>query len=124
MQKSPGCLQNLEHVHPMLRNMFSVRDTDTPLAGRIQKFLQNWQLITFDQNILNIVKGWEIPLHEVPSQTKCPHKINMNKQEELSTNLEIESMMKKGAIRLAIPKKDQILSNIFVTPKKGGGSDQ
>ena len=33
---------------------------------------------------------------------------------------EIESMLSKGAIREAIPKGDQFLSNVFVTPKGEG----
>ena len=45
----------------------------------------------------------------------------MNNLEEKATDLEIESMLTKGAIREAIPKRDQFLSNIFVTPK---GEDQ
>ena len=120
MQKNPGRLQNLKHVHPIIKCMFSENVIETPLAGRIKQFLQNWQLITNDPVILNIVKGWEIPLNEQPIRSKLHQQIHINKLEEKTTDLEIESMLKKGAIRLAIPKKDQILSNIFLTPKKGG----
>ena len=41
----------------------------------------------------------------------------MNKVEEQAMDLEIESMLAKGAIREAIPKETQFLSNVFVTPK-------
>ena len=34
--------------------------------------------------------------------------------------MEIESMLTKGAIRVAIPKPNQFLSNVFVTPKGEG----
>ena len=88
------------------------------MAGRIQKFLANWKIITNDPVILGIVKGWEIPLLDVPFQQKTPHGVQMNYLEEKATDLEIESMLTKGAIREAIPKRDQFLSNIFVTPKK------
>ena len=69
-------------------------------------------------HILNIVKGWEIPLLEEPVQLKEPHQIQMNNLESEATELEVDSMLKKGAIRIAIPKPEQILSNIFVRPKK------
>ena len=45
----------------------------------------------------------------------------MNKLEEQAMDKEVESMLVKGAIREAIPKGDQFLSNVFVTPK---GEDQ
>ena len=45
----------------------------------------------------------------------------MNSLAEEATNLEVENMIKKGAIREAIPKDDQFLSNIFVTPKGDEG---
>ena len=44
----------------------------------------------------------------------------MNKIEEAAMDQEIRSMLTKGAIREAIPKSDQFLSNVFVTPKGEG----
>ena len=41
----------------------------------------------------------------------------MNAIEEKAMDLEVQSMLRKGAIRVAIPKPDQFLSNIFVVPK-------
>ena len=40
--------------------------------------------------------------------------------EEAAMDQEIESMLAKGAIRKAIPKVGQFLSNVFVTPKGEG----
>ena len=74
-------------------------------------------MITHDPAILRIVKGWEIPLVEIPSQVKYPHDVQMNLVEEKAMDQEVESMLAKGAIREAIPKSDQFLSNVFVTPK-------
>ena len=70
---------------------------------------------------LDIVKGWVIPLMDSPNQTKLPHSVKMNSVEERAMDQEIESMLTKGAIREAIPKETQFLSNVFVTPK---GEDQ
>ena len=44
----------------------------------------------------------------------------MNSLEEEAMDKEVKSMLAKGAIRVAIPKTDQFLSNVFVTPKGEG----
>ena len=120
MLSTPDWLPALQYVHPDLVSLFSITHVTSPLAGRTQKFLENWKKITRDRAILDIVKGWEIPLLEAPIQGKLPQAVRMNCEEELAMDLEIESMLTKGAIREAIPKPDQFISNIFVTPKGEG----
>ena len=100
--------------------MFQTNVPDMPFAGRIKHFLPNWQKLSGNPVILNIVKGWEIPLLEEPVQLKESHQIQMKILESETTDLEVDNMLKKGAIRIAIPKPEQILSNIFVRPKKWG----
>ena len=121
MLPHPTWLSSLEHVHPMIKGIFPITEVSSPLAGRIQRFLVNWKLLTTDKNILNIVKGWEVPLMSLPIQTRLPQAIKMNSLEETVMDREVESMLAKGAIREAIPKPDQFLSNVFVTPKKEEG---
>ena len=78
MLSSPDWLPNLNHVHPALINLFPLTEVTAPQAGRTAKFLANWKLITSDRAILNIVKGWVMPLLETPSQSKIPLSIKMN----------------------------------------------
>ena len=101
----------------MIKGIFPITKITSPLAGRIQKFLANWKVLTNDKTILNIVKGWEVPLISTPKQSRLPQAIKMNSLEEEAMNKEVKSMLAKGAIRVAIPKADQFLSNVFVTPK-------
>ena len=117
MLSQPDWLTSLKHVHPTLIGIFPISKVVSPQAGRIQKFYQNWKTLSNDSEILKIVQGWEIPLLREPVQKQPPHNISMNRKEEKATDLEVESMLAKGAIREAIPKEDQFLSNIFVTPK-------
>ena len=84
------------------------------------KFLANWKIRTSDRAILDIVKGWEVPLTGPPSQICLVQAVKMDRLEERAMDQEIESMLAKGAIREAIPKSDQFLSNVFVTPKGEG----
>ena len=116
----PEWLSTLTHVHPSLRNIFPITRVESPLAGRIQKFLENWKVLTSDKHILDVVKGWVVPLLSTPIQSKIPHPVSMNYEEERAMDLEVASMLTKGAIREAIPKADQFLSNVFVTPKGEG----
>ena len=84
-------------------------------------FVENWKKLTSDRTILNVVKGWEIPLLDSPFQAKPPGEIKMSPEEMRVMDEEVEDMSMKGAIREAIPKQDQFLSNVFVTPKSDGG---
>ena len=123
MLAHPDWLPSKEAVHPSIRNLFQLSKVQSAQAGRVQKFLENWKLITSDQNILNIVKGWEIPLLDSPVQSHIPQGVRMNAIEEKAMDLEVQSMLRKGAIRVAIPKPDQFLSNIFVVQNRTTNTD-
>ena len=116
----PDWLPTLQQVHPSIKGLLPTKEVIAPQAGRTQKFLANWKLLTNDQDILNIVKGWEIPLIDTPTQNKIPQDVRMNNLESQAMDKEVEDMLAKGAIRVAIPKEDQFLSNVFVTPKGEG----
>ena len=49
-----------------------------------------------------------------PGQNEEPDPIRMNAGEASAVDLEINNILGKGVIRLAIPKGGQMLSNIFV----------
>ena len=51
---------------------------------------------------------------------KVPQAIRFSKIEEQLVDLEVASMLRKGAMRIVIPKENQLLSNIFIRPKKDG----
>ena len=110
----------LQEVHSLLENLFAKVKVNNYFAGRIKQFLQNWQKLRNDKNVLRIVKGWEIPLITKPTQQKVPHAIQFSKTEEQLVDLEVANMLRKGTIRIAIPKENQLLSNIFIRPTKDG----
>ena len=43
-------------------------------------------------------------------------------QEKETISLEVENLLKKGAVEQVRPQKDQFLSNVFIVKKKDGGS--
>ena len=123
VEKTIKTYWGLENVHPIVRNLFCPQNTLFPLGGRLRHFVQHWEKLTRNPAILEIVKGWEIPLLETPYQAKPPQMYHSNRIQEDLISKEVASMLEKGAIQLVQPVKGQILSNIFLREKKGAPRD-
>ena len=64
-------LEKLEHVHPMVKEMFSEElKQNVPLGGRIFHFVQSWEKHTKDQENLEIENRYKISLLRTPAQEK------------------------------------------------------
>ena len=89
-----------------------------PLAGRIQHFLSNCQLITQDEWVLNVVKGYSgrIELLQIPYQRRKPPQLTLTKTEEESMQTEIQSMREKQAIRTKT-SRGLLLPDVPGTPR-------
>ena len=70
--------------------------------------MDKWTELTDNQEILDIVSGYQLDFLEIPHQQKPPTPFNLSKEEERLVDLEVE------------PCENQFLSNIFTIPKKGG----
>ena len=116
-------MHQLKHVHPLILNLFPKGKTGNfPLTGRLQYFLENWEILTNDPKILEWVSGLKIDFQEEPFQERVPHQAQMSVQEYELINQEVEEMWRKGAIHLIDSKESQFLSNLFLVPKKDGGT--
>ena len=76
--------QTCMEVHPFLRKILvgiPIRG-ELPFAGILSHFLENWKVLTKDKKILNVIKGWEIPLLKTPHQKREPHPIALNSVEK------------------------------------------
>ena len=93
-----------------------------PLAGRLVHFQGSWEKLTKNQNILQIVKWYRIPFLCRPKQKRELKEINFSMQEKETISLEVENLLKKGAVEQVCPQKDQSLSNIFIVKKKDAGN--
>ena len=49
-------------IHPLVANLFPVKIKQLSKAGRVKHFVKNWQRLTNHPVILNIVRGYQIPL--------------------------------------------------------------
>ena len=90
-------------------------------AGRLTLFLNNWEKICTDRWVLDAVQGYQIEWSEPPHQHHPPMPHHFPTKEMESLDLEIQNMVKKGAISPVVNLQDGFLSTIFLVPKKGGG---
>ena len=89
-----------------------------PLTGRLPYFIENWQNITQDSAILDIVQGFQIQFQSFPVQKTLPRSSLQNCK---LVNEEIETLLHKGAIK-RVPFDDQAFYHrMFLVSKKGGG---
>ena len=95
---------------------------DLPVGGRLKFFLTQWKEITSDENILSMIRGLQISLTELPDQHKIPHEIKMSSEETVAADEMISKLLKKQAIIPWTLELDGFMNNIFMRPKKDGGS--
>ena len=70
--------------------------SNASLAGRLPYFITAWENITQDQEILSIVKGYEISFISLTSQEKIP---NLSKEQFSLLEQEGLEMLEKAAIQ-------------------------
>ena len=117
-------LHQLRDIHPLVRNLFpNIKVGNFPLARRLQYFVNHSKKLTSNLEILEWVSGLKMNFILEPFQEKVPHHAKMSPQESWLVTKEVESMLKKGAIRKTSVKKGQFLSNLFLVGKKDGGTD-
>lgn len=92
-----------------------------PIATRLQFFLENWQKITGDSFILQIIKGYSLELESQPIQTILPPKPVFSKQEQKALDEEVNQLLQKQAVEMVYPTADQFISHMFLVAKKDGG---
>ena len=118
----PMQVLDLPNVHPLVKNLFLKTKVSLklPASGRLSHFYLNWECLTQDQEILQVVKGFSIPLSSQPKQKFLPP-LSLSQEEIGLVDTEIMEMLRKGAIQEVKESQDQILSSIFLVAKKDSG---
>jgi hypothetical protein len=80
--------------------------------------MQQWQFITDDPWVLQCARGHHLEFESFPIQTSLPHPIPFDELERKAIDLEIATLLKKGAISQVEPIKGQFIANIFTVAKK------
>ena len=100
-------------------NKYLSEKCNTFTAGRVAHFLPKWKQITSDTNIISDVTGVKIEFDTPPVQ----HNFKQTKfapEEEAIIRSEISSLLAKQVIEPAEHEPGEIISNIFLRPKKDG----
>jgi len=66
------------------------------------------------------LKGYKIPFIETPVQTTVPEEREFSEEEFTKVELEIQKLLKKGAIEECEECEGQFLSSYFLVPKPDG----
>ncbi len=118
----PSCLCKTILPHPEI-----IKLTLTPavveggkIGGLVKKTLKNWEKITTDKTILNMVKGCTIQFIGTPPTNLKTHQSRFSNQERQLITTEVEEMKRKGAIAEVSPTSGQFLGHIFLRPKRDG----
>ena len=91
-------------------------------AGCITKSISNWQMITSDKEILTSVRGATIEFDTRPYNTKRPQSA-FSVDESAIIDSEVAKLLskKKNIIETTNHDSYELISNIFIRPKKDGG---
>ena len=93
-------MEDLRNVHPWVKSLFSARKVpNLPLAERLKHFLEAWEILTKDSEILGIVKGLKIPFLKHSTQERVFQTPYMSQEQADLIRVGIENMLKKGVIQ-------------------------
>ena len=102
------------NIHPLVANLLPVKIKELPKAGRMKHFVKNWQRLTNNPMILDLVNGYKIPFILLPKQSRLPNLCQLTKEASDLMDQEVQDMLRKGAI---------VVSQLFVScEKKDGGN--
>ena len=88
------------------------------LAGRLRLFLPNWQKITVDPAILNVVRGYKLEFLSSPIQEYIRNPLQFSHAESEKIDSEVATLLEKGALSMVKPVSGQFLSSLFLVPNE------
>ena len=88
-------------------------------AARLKYFLRQWEILTQDPIILDIVRGYRVIFHTQPWQKAIPVTYASNENAALLSK-EISKLVQKGAVSQLNNSTNGFYSRLFLVPKKGG----
>lgn len=89
-------------------------------AGRLKQFLKEWENITKDRYILNVIRGFKIPFKSLPIQINEPGIGNYSDEEKHLIDESIVKLLSTGAVVNSQDEEGQFVSRIFTVPKPDG----
>ena len=92
-------IEDLRNVHPWVKSLFSaIKVSNLPLAKRLKHFLEVWEILSKDSEILEILKEFKMPFLKSPTEVRVPQTSHMGHEQAGLIQVEIEDILKKRAI--------------------------
>ena len=92
------------------------------VAGRLSRFVTNWEVLTTDKWVIEAVKGFKIPFISQPAQDHWPNPAMYSAEQSMLIQEEVSTLVEKGAVTQIHNPQPQggFYSTLFLVPKKGG----
>ena len=91
-----------------------------PSSGQVKHLFSTWEKFTNDSDILSTIRGIKFQFHTEPWQDVFPTPTRFSESECQLIDAEVQTLLDKGAIKVVSHETGEILSNIFLRPKKSG----
>ena len=95
-------------------------DPSSPLAGRLSHCVQNWQPITSNLRVLQVVQEYQIEWTRIPLQVDAAITLVTSKEAFLLREVEVENLLLKQAVVVVPLCKDQFIVHLFGRETKDG----
>ena len=89
-------------------------------AGRLKFLLKEWEEITSNKFILDIVQGYVIEFTSVPIQSSQTKQPKLEKHGEIALNALLEELLQKRVLEKCAHEAGEIILSVILRPKKNG----
>ena len=92
-----------------------------PVGGCLQKYLKNWEVVTRDPEILQMVQGVRIQFAQMPMLTG-PKQVGprFSQGESQALEVEVQKLIEKRAIEMVVSAGPGFYGHLFLRAKKDG----
>ena len=90
----------------------------SPMAGRLKRFLANWEKITSDSYLLSTIQGYKIEFTNLPLGVGKVFRQSQRSKDILG--VELNKLLDKGVIEETLPEPGSFISDVFLRPKPDG----
>lgn len=89
-------------------------------AGNIQYHLAEWEEITSDLEVLQIVQGIKLDFWSFPTQNFVPRPYRVSEQDGEQLKSQIHDLVLRGIVERISNAEAKYISNVFIRPKSNG----
>ena len=108
--------------YPLLRQIRkSLVHQPSFVAGGLKNNIANWEALTSDRNMLDIVRGFSLEFTDTPEQFHLPSQILKGASDIAIADKLLHDFLAKGVIEETRFDRSGYVSNIFIRPKSSGG---